>query len=115
MLTCKTNNHLKKYKHLVGNYGGAWQDQQKEFASFPGAILMTTNCIQNPKGYEGRIFTCGLVGWPNVQHIADRNFAPVIKAALAESGFAQDDEEKIITVGFGHNAVLGVANKVIDA
>jgi hydroxylamine reductase len=107
---------LKKYKHLVGNYGGAWQDQKDEFAKFPGAILMTTNCIQEPQtGYSRRIFTCGLVGWPGVPHIADRNFTPVIQAALAASGFTADGPDKTILVGFGHNAVLGVADKVIGA
>jgi len=107
---------LKKYKHLAGNYGGAWQDQRKEFDEFPGAVLMTTNCIQKPKdSYKDRIFTCGMVGWPGVRHITDRNFAPVIEAALAAEGFASDAPEKTITVGFGHNAVLGVADKVIEA
>ncbi len=117
---------LKKYKHLVGNYGGAWQNQKKEFAAFPGAILMTTNCIQNPDGYEKRIFTTGCVAWPGCTHVADRpcgggghggqkDFGPVIEAALAEPGFAEDGEDQTILVGFGHNAVLGVADKVIDA
>ena len=107
---------LKKHKHLIGNYGGAWQDQQQEFAQFPGAILMTTNCIQKPRaGYKARIFTSGLVAWPGVPHIADGNFKPVIDAALAAPGFAADEPEKKILVGFGHNAVLGVADKVIDA
>jgi hydroxylamine reductase len=107
---------LKKYAHLVGNYGGAWQDQAKEFDAFPGAILMTTNCIQKPRdSYKGRIFTCGLVGWPGVMHIADRNFKPVIAAALAAPGFAADAAEQFITVGFGHHAVLGVADNVIEA
>ncbi len=107
---------LKKYPHLVGNYGGAWQDQQKEFDAFPGAILMTTNCIQKPKAsYSDRIFTCGLVRWPDVQHIENRDFSPVIDAALAAEGFQEDGEDKTILTGFGHNAVLGVADKVIDA
>jgi hydroxylamine reductase len=107
---------LKKYKHLAGNYGGAWQDQRREFDEFPGAILMTTNCIQKPKGsYESRIFTCGEVGWPGVRHIQDRDFAPVIEAAQQAEGFAEDGEEKTILVGFGHNAVMGVADKVIEA
>jgi len=107
---------LKKYSHLVGNYGGAWQDQAKEFDAFPGAILMTTNCIQKPlQSYSDRIFTCGLVAWPGVTHIADRNFAPVIDAALAAEGFAATEEEKTITIGFGRNAVLNVAGVVIDA
>ncbi len=82
MLPCLAYPGLKKYSHLVGNYGGAWQDQQKEFAEFPGAILMTTNCIQDPKNYTGRIFTTGLVAWPNVVHVADKKLSPVIQAAL---------------------------------
>jgi hydroxylamine reductase len=117
MLPCHGYPKLKKYKHLVGNYGGAWQDQAKEFDEFPGAVLMTTNCIQKPKEtYKGRIFTSGLVAWPGVRHIGpERDFTPVIEAALAAPGFAEDVLEKTITVGFGRNAVLGVADKVIDA
>jgi len=107
---------LRKYKHLVGNYGGAWQDQRKEFDEFPGAILMTTNCLQKPKdSYKGRLFTCGVVGWPGVTHISDRNFALVIKAALAAPGFAQDAPEKTILVGFAREAVMSVAGKIISA
>lgn len=106
---------LKKYKHLAGNYGGAWQDQRKEFDEFPGAILMTTNCIQKPQDtYKARIFTCGLVAWPGVTHISNRDFSPVIKAALDAPGFTADGDPKEILVGFGHNAVLGVADKVIE-
>ncbi|HNY11323.1 MAG TPA: hydroxylamine reductase [Candidatus Wallbacteria bacterium] len=107
---------LKKFKHLAGNYGGAWQDQKKEFDEFPGAILMTTNCIQKPKDtYKARIFTSGLVAWPGVTHIKNYDFSPVIKAALEAPGFAADAESHEITVGFGHAAVLGVADKVIEA
>lgn len=107
---------LKAHKHLVGNYGGAWQDQVKEFDQFPGAILMTTNCIQRPRpGYENRIFTSGQVAWPGVKHIGNYDFTPVIEAALAADGFAEDGPDKTILVGFGHNAVLGVAPAVIDA
>ena len=107
---------LKKYKHLAGNYGGAWQDQRAEFDAFPGAILMTTNCIQKPKDtYKARIFTSGLVAWPGVEHIADQDFKPVVEAALAAPGFAADEPEKTILVGFGHGAVLGVAGQVIEA
>jgi hydroxylamine reductase len=107
---------LKKHKHLVGNYGGAWQDQQKEFDAFPGAILMTTNCIQKPREtYIDRIFTCGLVAFPGVRHIAGRDFAPVIAAALAAPGFTQAGSDRTITVGFGYHAVLGVAGVVVDA
>jgi hydroxylamine reductase len=107
---------LKKYKHLAGNYGGAWQDQRKEFEAFPGAILMTTNCIQKPQdSYQDRIFTAGLVAWPGVKHVSDRNFAPVIAAALKAPGFAADGPDKKITIGFGRNAVMGVAGAVIEA
>jgi hydroxylamine reductase len=106
---------LKKYSHFYGNYGSAWQDQQIEFDKFPGAILMTTNCIQKPReSYKQRIFTTGLVAWPGVRHIADKDFTPVIEAALNEAGFPADEPLKEITVGFGRNAVLGVADKVID-
>ena len=116
MLPCHAYPALKKYKHLVGNYGGAWQDQQKEFAKFPGTILMTTNCIQRPQNtYKDRIFTTGLVAWPGVVHISDRNFKPVIDAALKAEGFKENGPAKYITVGFGHNTVMGVANTVIDA
>ncbi|MDD3277210.1 MAG: hydroxylamine reductase, partial [Kiritimatiellales bacterium] len=116
MLPCHGYPELKKYKHLVGNYGGAWQDQREEFEAFPGAILMTTNCIQKPKeNYKARIFTCGLVQWPGVQHIDDGNFAPVIEAALEAAGFAETEPEKTILVGFGHNAVMSVAPTVIEA
>ena len=107
---------LKAYKHLVGNYGGAWQDQKVEFARFPGAILMTTNCIQEPQAsYKGRIFTAGHVGWSGLQHITDGDFTPVIEAALAAPGFDADGPDTTILTGFGHNAVLGVADKVVDA
>jgi len=107
---------LSKYKHLVGNYGGAWQDQRSEFDEFPGAILMTTNCIQKPKGsYKHRIFTAGLVAWEGVRHISARDFTPMIEAALAEPGFQKDEPEKSILVGFARDAVLGVADKVLAA
>lgn len=112
---------LKKYAHLYGNYGSAWQNQQKEFSAFPGAILMTTNCIQKPRdNYMANIFTTGLVAWPGVEHIpADANghkdFTPVIERALALGGFPEDKDDVVITVGFGRNAVLSVADKVIEA
>ncbi len=116
MLPCNAYPELKKYSHLVGNYGGAWQDQQKEFDAFPGAILMTTNCIQKPgETYKERIFTSGLVQWPGVTHIEDGDFTKVIDAALSAPGFLADEEEKTITIGFGHNAVMNVAATVIDA
>jgi hydroxylamine reductase len=104
----------------VGNYGGAWQDQAKEFDAFPGSILMTTNCIQKPRdSYKDRIFTTGLVGWPGVKHIGavngKKDFSAVIEKALEIGGFEEDSDGKNILVGFGHNAVLGVADKVIEA
>jgi hydroxylamine reductase len=116
MLPCLAYPGLKKYKHLAGNYGGAWQDQAKEFDAFPGAVLMTTNCIQKPREtYKARIFTTGLVGWPGVTHVPNGDFSAVIQAALEAPGFAQDAPAKTITIGFARNAVLGVAGKVVEA
>jgi hydroxylamine reductase len=107
---------LKKYPHFYGHYGTAWQNQHKEFSHFPGAIVMTTNCIQKPlASYEDNLFTCGLVGWPGVQHIADGDFTPVIRKALSLPGFAADAPGKEVLSGFARNTVLGVADKVIDA
>jgi hydroxylamine reductase len=107
---------LKKYAHFYGHYGTAWQNQAKEFSAFPGAIVMTTNCIQKPQQtYEGRIFTSGLVAWPGTVHIANRDFAPVIAAALAAPGFDADVAGKSVMVGFARNSVLGVAEQVIAA
>ena len=116
MLPLHSYPELKKYAHFYGHYGTAWQNQGKEFAEFPGAIIMTTNCIQKPKeSYQANIFTTGLVGWPGVTHIADKNFAPAIERALALPGFAEDSEGKTVTVGFGRNTVMGVAGAVIEA
>lgn len=107
---------LKKYPHFYGHYGTAWQNQQKEFAEFPGTILMTTNCIQKPREvYEKNIFTSGLVGWPGVPHISGRNFEPLIKRALELPGYAEDGNGKHVMVGFARNAVLSVADKVVEA
>jgi hydroxylamine reductase len=107
---------LKKYAHFYGHYGTAWQNQAKEFAAFPGAIVMTTNCIQKPKeSYQENIFTTGLVGWPGVNHIATKDFKPAIDKALAMPGFTEDAPGKSVMVGFARNAVLGVADKVIEA
>jgi len=106
---------LKKYKHFYGHYGTAWQNQKKEFAGFPGAILMTTNCIQEPqKAYFENIFTTGLVGWPGVKHVQNSDFSPVIEKALAMPGFASDEDKGSVLVGFARNAVMSVAGKVID-
>jgi len=120
MLPAHGYPNLKKYKHLVANYGGAWQDQAREFDLFLGAILMTTNCIQQPReSYKGRIFTTGLVAWPGVAHIpavnGKKDFSKVIAAAIAAGGFPADVAAKNIVVGFGHHAVLGVADKVVGA
>lgn len=107
---------LKKYPHFYGHYGTAWQNQAKEFAAFPGAILMTTNCIQRPQAaYQENIFTTGCVGWPGVPHIADKDFSPVISRALALPGFAADTDAGKVTTGFGRNAVLGAAEAIIAA
>jgi len=107
---------LKRFKHLVGNYGGAWQDQQAEFNAFPGAILMTTNCIQKPMiGYNDRIFTSGLVQFPGVRHVGNGKFGPVIEAALSAKGFESDGADRTVLVGFGRKALLDAAPAVIEA
>jgi hydroxylamine reductase len=112
---------FKKYPHLVGNYGNAWWQQQKEFESFNGAILMTTNCIQKPtRHYADRIFTTGMVGWPEIPHIADRaeggrkDFSAVIAKAL-ECPSPTPIEEGSITVGFARQAILSRADAVVGA
>jgi hydroxylamine reductase len=116
MLPAHAYPQLKRYPHLVGNYGGAWQDQQAEFAAFPGPILMTSNCIIEPHmSYRRRIFTTGPVGWPGVRHLQHGDFGPLIQAAKALPGFQEDGPEQFITVGFGRDAVLSVADKVVDA
>jgi len=116
MLPCHGYPELKKYSHFYGHYGSAWQNQAKEFDAFPGAILMTTNCIQKPRdSYKDRIFTTGLVGWPGVRHIADKDFTPVIEKALELPGFTEDQNGKQVMVGFARNAVMGVADQVIEA
>ncbi len=116
MLPCHAYPKLKQYSHFYGHYGTAWQNQAKEFDAFPGAILMTTNCIQKPRDtYKDHIFTTGLVGFPGVKHLEDKDFTAVIKKALELPGFTSDEEGKSVMVGFGHNAVMSVAGAVIEA
>ncbi|WP_022940367.1 hydroxylamine reductase [Psychromonas hadalis] len=107
---------LKKYTHLVANYGTAWQNQQKEFAAFPGPIVMTSNCIIDPNvgDYGDRIFTRSIVGWPGVKHIEDDDFSAVIESALAQDGFKYSEIPHDITVGFGRNALMDAAPAVIE-
>jgi hydroxylamine reductase len=116
MLPCHGYPELKKYDHLCGHYGTAWQNQAKDFEAFPGAILMTTNCIQKPRdSYSANIFTTGQVGWPGVEHLADKDFTPVIERALSLPGFEADVAGKTVMTGFARNAVMGVAGTVIEA
>ncbi len=116
MLPAHGYPELKKHPHFYGHYGTAWQNQQKEFKAFPGAILMTTNCIQRPaQSYAGNIFTTGLVGWENVRHIEDKDFTPVIEKALELDGFPEDTTGKTVMVGFARKSILSVADKVVDA
>jgi len=112
---------LNKFSHLVGNFGGAWQNQQKEFDGIPGCILMTTNCLMKPKdSYKDRIFSTSVVGWDGVKHIAadengHKDFSQIIKKALELGGFEKDDEVKEILVGFGHKATLSHAETIVNA
>ena len=116
MLPTHAYPELKKYEHFYGHYGTAWQNQGKEFSVFPGAILMTTNCIQRPQeSYSDSIFTTGLVGWPGVTHISSKDFTPVIDKALSMPGFTEDIDKGSVMCGFGRDAVIGVADKVIEA
>ena len=112
---------LKKYPHLVGNFGGAWQDQQKEFDNIPGCILMTTNCLMKPREtYKDRIFTTSVVGWDGVKHIAKgkdgkKDFSEIINKALELGGYEEDQEPYEILVGFGHHATLSNAETIVNA
>lgn len=116
MLPAHSYPELKKYPHLVGNYGSAWQNQQKEFANFPGAIVMTSNCLLNPNvgQYADRMFTSSIVGWPGVAHIEGDDFTAVIDCALAQEGFKHNEIEQMITVGFGRNALMAAAPAVVE-
>ena len=112
---------LKKYPHLVGNFGGAWQDQQKEFDNRPGCILMTTNCLMRPRdNYKDRIFTTSVVGWDGVKHIGknengEKDFSEIINKALELGGYEEDQEPYEILVGFGHHATLSHAETIVNA
>ena len=116
MLPAHSYPELKKYPHLVGNYGSAWQKQQKEFADFPGSIVMTSNCIINPDvgQYKDRIYTRSIVGWPEVTHIEGSDFSVAIEKALSLPGFPQNLPEHKITIGFGQNALMTAAPAVIE-
>ncbi|RUM39386.1 MAG: hydroxylamine reductase [Desulfobulbus sp.] len=116
MLPCHGYPELKKYAHFYGHFGTAWQNQHKEFPNFPGPVLFTTNCIQKPReDYADRIFTTGLVGWPGIKHIEDKDFSAVIEKALSLDGWQDEADNGSVMVGFAHNAVLGVADKIIEA
>jgi hydroxylamine reductase len=120
MLPCNAYPKLKKYAHLIGNFGGAWQDQQKEFDAIPGAVLMTSNCLMKPrKTYSDRIFTSSVVGFDGIQHIptvdGKKDFAPIIQKALEFGGWAEDETEKRIPMGFGRKALLSNAGAIVDA
>ena len=112
---------LKKYPHLVGNFGGAWQDQQKQFDGIPGCILMTTNCLMRPReSYKDRIYSTNVVGWEGVKYIpkkpdGTKDFSEIIRRALELGGFTQDVEPHEIIVGFGHHATLSYADKIVQA
>ena len=112
---------LNKYTHLIGNFGSAWQNQQKEFDNIPGCILMTTNCLMKPKdSYKDRIFSTSVVGWDGIKHIekdesGNKDFSEIITKALELGGFKEDEEVKEILVGFGHKATLSHAETIINA
>lgn len=121
MIPCHGYPELNKYPHLAGNFGGAWQDQQKEFDNIPGCILMTTNCLMKPRdSYKDRIFTTSVVGWDGVKYIGktengEKDFSEIINKALELGGFEEDQEPHEILVGFGHNATISNAPAIIDA
>ena len=116
MLPAHGYPELKKHKHLYGNFGTAWQNQQKEFPEFPGPIVMPTNCIREPKeSYMASIYTREMVGWPGAAHIVGEDYSEVIDKALSMPGFTDDQDKGKVMVGFGHNAVINAADKVIEA
>ena len=123
MLPSHAYPELKKYSHLKGNFGTAWQNQQKEFENIPAPILFTTNCIMPVKdSYKDRVFTTSVVSYPQIKHIDEnKDFSPIIDKALELEGYKEDKKMTginggdVLTVGFGHNTVLSVASKVIEA
>ncbi len=121
MIPCHSYQDLKKHPHLVGNFGGAWQDQKKEFDDIPGCIVMTTNCLMRPRdSYKDRIYSTNVVGWEGVKHIhkndkGEKDFSEVIQQALELGGFKEDQEPHEILVGFGHHTTLSYADKIVEA
>ena len=121
MLPSHGYDGLKKYKHLIGNFGGAWQDQQKQFDNLPGCILMTTNCLMRPRDtYKDRIYSTNVVGWDGIKYIekkpdGEKDFSEIIKQSLELGGFTEDQEVKEILVGFGHEAALSHAGELVEA
>ena len=107
MLPCHAYPELKKYSHLAGHFGSAWQNQQKELPGFPGAVLFTTNCIQEPaSSYKNSVFTTGLVAWPGITHVENGDFGPVIEKALQMPGYTDDKDIGSVWVGYARNTVL---------
>ncbi len=106
---------LKAFSHLAGHFGTAWQNQKKEMADFPGAVLFTTNCIQNPGTHGDKIFTTGAVAYPNVEHCPQGDFTKVIEKALSMEGYTEDTDKGHVTVGFGRQTLLDAAPAVLDA
>lgn len=121
MLPCHGYPGLKKYKHLAGNFGGAWQEQQKQFDNLPGCILMTTNCLMRPReSYKDRIYTTNVVGWDGVKFIprkenGEKDFSEIIAHAKALGGYPEDAPPHEILVGFGHHATLEHAEEIVAA
>lgn len=121
MIPCHGYPGLSKYPHLAGNFGGAWQDQQKEFDDLPGCILMTTNCLMRPReSYKDRIYSTNVVGWDGVKYIGkdengNKDFSEIIQQALELGGFQEDQEPHEILVGFGHHTTLSHADEIVSA
>ena len=121
MLPCHGYEELNKYPHLVGNFGGAWQEQQKQFDNIPGCILMTTNCLMRPReSYKDRIYSTNVVGWEGVKYIGknengEKDFSEIINKAIELGGYKDEQQPREITVGFGHEAVLSNSGKIIEA